>query len=216
MKEPGKYIARKGNGKRYAIGDIHGCFKTFEALVETKIKFSKQDQLFLLGDYLHRGPLATKVVDYIINKRNEGYQIYPLRGNHEQMMLERKGEQLVEPYKGFFENLLYYYDTDDFYIVHAGLNFNAYNPLEDKYSMLWQRDLPTIDFDFLGKRKVIHGHTIHTLDDIVEAVDRDATILPLDNGCYRGLNGVKSEYGKLCALDLDLLKLIIQDNLDEN
>ena len=40
---------------KYAISDIHGCLKSFQALLE-KIDLKKEDELFLLGDYIDRGP----------------------------------------------------------------------------------------------------------------------------------------------------------------
>ena len=51
---------------KYAISDIHGCLKTFKALL-TKLDFSKQDELYLLGDYIDRGPDSKGVIDYIWN-----------------------------------------------------------------------------------------------------------------------------------------------------
>ena len=53
-------------GRRIAIGDIHGCFKTFKSLLETKINLTKEDQLFLLGDYIDKGKRNKEVLDYII------------------------------------------------------------------------------------------------------------------------------------------------------
>ncbi|MEM8906599.1 MAG: metallophosphoesterase, partial [Bacteroidota bacterium] len=40
---------------KYAISDIHGCLKTFQALLET-ISFNRSDELYLLGDFVDRGP----------------------------------------------------------------------------------------------------------------------------------------------------------------
>ncbi len=43
------------NGNEYVIPDIHGCLLTFKALLKN-IKLKKDDRLFLLGDYIDRGP----------------------------------------------------------------------------------------------------------------------------------------------------------------
>lgn len=75
-------------GKRYAISDIHGCYKTFQRLVEEGIRLTKFDQLFLLGDYVDRGPSSKAVLDYIIGLMEEEFNIFPLRGNHENDLLE--------------------------------------------------------------------------------------------------------------------------------
>ncbi len=52
--------------KRYVIADIHGCTKTFHALLE-KISLQKADQLFLLGDYIDKGKDGAGVIDKIIS-----------------------------------------------------------------------------------------------------------------------------------------------------
>ena len=39
----------------YAISDIHGCCREFQALLK-KIHFSSSDTLFVLGDMIDRGP----------------------------------------------------------------------------------------------------------------------------------------------------------------
>jgi serine/threonine protein phosphatase 1 len=210
----GSYIKKNANGRRFAIGDIHGCFETFRILVENKIEFDSNDQLFLLGDYINRGPKPTKVIDYILQLLNNQYQVYPIRGNHEQMLLDDRGQELVTPYSDFFTNLPYYYETDDFYFLHAGLNFLAEKPLDDTYSMLWMRESSLPDDAFLGSKRVVHGHTIHSISEIVQAVQRRDAVLPLDNGCYRGLKGEIGVYGHLCALDLDTFELILQENVD--
>ncbi len=72
---------------RYAIGDIHGCLKTFTILLKEKLKLSKSDSLYLLGDYIDRGPDPKGVLDYIIGLQREGYLIRTIRGNHEEMLL---------------------------------------------------------------------------------------------------------------------------------
>ena len=72
----------------YVISDTHGCLLTLRHLVEDLIAFSKNDSLFLLGDYIDRGPLSAQLLDYLISLTENGYQIFPLRGNHEQMLLD--------------------------------------------------------------------------------------------------------------------------------
>ena len=61
--------------------------KTLQALLH-QISFSKKDELYLLGDYIDRGPDSKGVIDYIWELQDLGYKIHCLRGNHEQMMLE--------------------------------------------------------------------------------------------------------------------------------
>lgn len=44
------------NGRLFVIGDIHGCFKSFQILIEQNIKLLYSDKVILLGDYIDRGP----------------------------------------------------------------------------------------------------------------------------------------------------------------
>jgi serine/threonine protein phosphatase 1 len=80
------------------IGDTHGCNKTFNALLD-KVALSTFDHLYLLGDYIDRGPDSKGVIDTIFKLKEEGFQIECLRGNHEQMMLEA-----LEPPNGMEED----------------------------------------------------------------------------------------------------------------
>ena len=59
---------------RFAISDIHGCYKTLLALLD-KIAFSKADELYILGDYVDRGPDSKGVIDHIFYLREQGYTV---------------------------------------------------------------------------------------------------------------------------------------------
>ncbi len=82
-----KVLTNPTGGRRWVVSDIHGCFKTFKAIVEKRIELTKADQLFLLGDYINRGKDSARVLDYIIHLIQQEYQKFPLRGNHEQKLL---------------------------------------------------------------------------------------------------------------------------------
>ena len=73
--------------KHWVIPDIHGNVITVKALVEEQIKPSRSDRLFFLGDYIDRGPDAKGVIDYIINLRQDEFDVTTLRGNHEDYLL---------------------------------------------------------------------------------------------------------------------------------
>ena len=74
--------------KQWVIPDIHGYINTLKCLVEERIKPSREDELYFLGDYIDRGPDARGVIDYIRGLQNDGYSITPLKGNHENFMVE--------------------------------------------------------------------------------------------------------------------------------
>ena len=70
-----------------AVGDVHGCAFTLQALLD-RLAFSRSDTLFLLGDYIDRGPRAKVAMDFIMRLQKDGYDVRCLRGNHEQMLLD--------------------------------------------------------------------------------------------------------------------------------
>jgi serine/threonine protein phosphatase 1 len=74
-------------GRRLVIGDIHGCIRTFRILVEEKMRLRESDALYLLGDYIDRGPASKAVIDYILDLQAESFNIIPLMGNHEYMLV---------------------------------------------------------------------------------------------------------------------------------
>lgn len=224
-------------GRRFAVGDIHGCFKTFKTLVKEKLKIQKEDQLFLLGDYIDRGPESKKTIDYIIKLIEKGFLIYPLRGNHEQTLLDteknddeatlkwlmrnspdmlKKGK-LRKKHRSFLNSLPFYYELDNFFLVHASFNFSAKNPFKDKTSILWGRK-----FDYnkkiLKNKTLIHGHQPENIEKIIKSVKNREKIIGLDNGvCYTKKHKYYdyTKMGTLCALNLDNFELFVQKNCED-
>lgn len=77
--------------RHLAIGDIHGCSQALDALLAA-VAPRPDDRLITLGDYVNRGPDSRGVLDRLLSLHRAG-QLIPLRGNHEQMMLEaREGD----------------------------------------------------------------------------------------------------------------------------
>jgi len=221
--------------RKFVISDIHGCFKSFEKLVNDKIKLTKEDKLYLLGDYIDRGPSSKQVVDMIIDMIEQGYDVVPLLGNHEQLMtnsslgqrdlsmwllnggeitLESFGikntKELEEKYVSFFYKLEYYVEEEGCYLVHAGFNFNSPNIFADHEAMIWIRDYK-VEPEKLDNKTLIHGHTPISIDFIEYAVKERSAEINLDNGCvYSHVDGL----GNLCCLDLDTYELILQENIE--
>ncbi len=71
---------------RYAIGDIHGCFRTLQALLE-KIDFDPgRDRLWLVGDLVNGGPDSVEVLRWA---RGHDQRIECVLGNHDIYLLAR-------------------------------------------------------------------------------------------------------------------------------
>lgn len=66
---------------RYIISDIHGCFVQYQALLD-KINFSKEDELYVLGDAVDRGPDPIRVLQDMMKRPN----VHFILGNHDYIM----------------------------------------------------------------------------------------------------------------------------------
>ncbi len=219
--------------RRIAISDIHGCLDSFKALLQ-QIQLTKEDTLFLLGDYIDRGPHSKGVIDHIWHLQESGYTIHCLLGNHERMLLEeyhpRESLYRVYPealrsfgvqhvtdiptkYIEWMDGLVSYLEIDGYILVHAGLSFANRNPLKDRKSMIWIRDwYSTIDKDWLGDRIIVHGHTPIYRKKIIKSLSKleKTPVINIDGGCCFTHKGL----GNLCALDLDALTLTFQERVE--
>jgi len=222
---------------RYAIGDIHGGAKTLRALLG-RLGLRRGDRLYLLGDLIDRGPDSQGVLDTLLNLREAGFTVRPIRGNHEDMLLRtlsadhdawsphwmeqfgkatlqsfgiRELGELPERYLNLLLSLPLLELEDDYVFVHAGLAFNSADPLHDfrPQNLLWHESgVP--DRNRLGGRIAVTGHKFRPLQQI------EASLLPdrifLDNGAFTGM---VPDLGNLVALDLERKKLIVQPWLDK-
>lgn len=219
---------------RYVISDIHGCFKTLNALLFDKLKITRDDEIYFIGDYVDRGPNSKAVLDLLMDLEIEGYNVFFTRGNHEQMMLDSMKSlsdmelwvlngcnetlnsfgvfdtiDIPIKYMNFINKMPNYLELDDYILVHAGLNFDLDNPFEDTTSMLWIRNSIVIK-EKIKNKKLIVGHTPKTLEEIENSLKTDKIMI--DGGCcyYHRY----SNLGNLVALNLDTLELTVQKNID--
>lgn len=70
-----------------AISDIHGCFDEFRNVMLKAGYQSDKDQLYLVGDYMDRGPNSKEVM-YAVKDLVENHGAIALRGNHDQFFLD--------------------------------------------------------------------------------------------------------------------------------
>src|SRR5437660_180368 len=71
-----------------AIGDIHGCLRALETLLAV-VQPRPDDLLITLGDYVDRGPDSYGVLELLLALHETG-RLVPLRGNHDEMMLNAR------------------------------------------------------------------------------------------------------------------------------
>jgi serine/threonine protein phosphatase 1 len=212
----------------FAISDIHGCFDTFYDLIVTKIKLEKSDKLVLLGDYIDRGNKSREVIDFIIDLIEKGFNIIPLAGNHESMLVDsfkdslslplwlmNSGEStlesfgltdvtLIDPrYIRFFNSLQYFYISEKIVFVHAGFNDSAADPFNDIKGMIWECHQSYTN-QKLNKFLIIHGHRPKTIDQVLQRINSGSRVIPIDTGCVYGR---EMGYGYLTALEVGSMKI---------
>ena len=225
------FVEKPKNGRRFAISDIHGCSRTFKALL-TQIQLNKNDQLFLLGDYVNRGPDSAGVIDEIIDLKSKDFDVYCLRGNHDQLVLDTEDKKLdklqsvldnnnslgllskkgkiKKRYRKFIESCIYFIEVDQYFLVHAGFDFHADNPFENYKAMM---NIPKFKAKkkWLKGKQVIHGHNPKILSKIMNKIKKGKKKIHIDNGCA---NVDTKGQGNLLCFNLDTQAIIVQHNIE--
>ena len=195
-----------------AITDIHGELGKLENVL-SKIDNQPDDIFVFMGDYIDRGPDSKGVVEKVI-EISKKFKTITLIGSHEYALLHANtdeyyhylfwnygGPSTVKSYGGRFENILvthgdffrnleFYYLTEDYLFVHAGI--------DPRYGLEEQTetDLVYIRSAFYRNKhnlpqKIIFGHT-----------EFDTPLIQDDKICI-DLGCGKYKNAKLCALILD-------------
>ena len=220
-------------GRRFVIGDLHGCARTLRRLVEERLVLTREDELYLLGDLIDRGPAVRELLEFLIGLQEAGYAVASVMGNHEEMCLDACRDrsrfylwllngghatlksfgvedacEIPERYHRFFVALPTHILLPGFALVHAGIDCQQSDPFADRLTLLWSRSC-TVDLARTGGRRVVSGHTPRTRQEIEASLAGNWIVL--DNGCvYRGVAGL----GSLAALELDAMRLYFEENCE--
>ena len=213
--------------RTFAISDIHGNNELFRKSLK-QIGFKKSDKLILLGDLIDRGINSKGVLDTVLLLQESGLDVECLMGNHEKMLVDAylnpnnltqwllnggdktlssfltsSIEKIPPKYVELIKTFKYYTESKEYILVHAALNMQIENPYSDLQTLLWERD-PNKYFDkeWLGNRKLIHGHNPQSRDVIINSIEQGENILCIDNGAYLK----REKYGTICVLQLENLK----------
>lgn len=224
---------------RYAIADIHGCSKTFEKLLLLS-SLKKSDTLYLLGDYVDRGPDSCGVLTLVMGLMESGYDVRPLRGNHEEMMLctykqdhgsrsewwtdSWLSEWGIDVIKSFGVKDLseipdrYWKFLDSLPLVEETDDYILVHASLDatKNDPVRETDSYTMLWDNSWHKDGIRGKTLvtgHVVNSITKIqLSIETSHILLDNGCCLPYeNGL----GNLVMLNLDTRELTIQPFIDE-
>lgn len=202
-----------------AIGDIHGCCRSLDALLD-KLEPTDDDTLVFVGDYVDRGPCSRAVIDRLLALREEANCVF-LRGNHEQLMLAyfdhgeydawamNGGVMTLNSYLGedrhidlpkehidFIRETILFYDTPEFFFVHAGadprLTIAENVEQGDEDVFLWERSHLRAR-SLAWEKTVVCGHTP------VERPVNDDLLINIDTGCVYHMHPGR---GRLTAVRL--------------
>lgn len=212
-------------GRLIAIGDIHGCLRAFESLLDA-ISPQLNDTIVTLGDYVDRGPQSKQVVDRLIELGKQ-CQLVPLMGNHEEMMLEvikqnkppyrwlqYGGVDTLDSYRfagdmrvippehfAFFETMRDCFETDKHFFVHANYDPKLELSKQPIEFLRWLKLTDIIpDPHFNGKRAIV-GHTHDRGGEIFDI----GHVVCLDTFCYGGgwLTAMEVNSGQLWQTNLE-------------
>ena len=129
---------RHDNVKRIlAIGDIHGCYPAFDALLEA-VNPGPDDLVITLGDYIDRGPDAKRVIDRLLRLQENSLVVPPAHWE-------------------FFENCRDRFETGGWIFVHGQVDPHLTLAEQSTRQLHWARFSISQKPHISGK-KVICGH----------------------------------------------------------
>ena len=187
-----------------AIGDIHGCAATLNVLLDA-LELEPDDHIVFVGDYIDRGPDSKGVIDRLMELEQD-YECTFLRGNHESLLLGYLNSgafnlwringgiatlqsyvenglpdiNIPDDHADFVRETKMYYETDDFFFVHAGLraDLTVAENLDqcDEEVFLWEREHLEAE-SYAWEKTVVCGHTPRP-----EPINEEKLMM-IDTGC---------------------------------
>lgn len=147
------------------IGDIHGCHRALENLLDKLSPDPEQDRLILLGDLFDRGPDSWDVFQKVKSLAGQFEERFVLlKGNHEDYLLQPRltiaqrmiwsgvgrqttvrsfkahGEKMEDSAAWIREHASMFYKDRFFQCVHAGIKIDPLE-LNDSYTLLHDHDV---------------------------------------------------------------------------
>lgn len=169
------------------ISDIHGELELFEELLQKAEYDAAEDQLILLGDYVDRGPDSRGVLNRVMELKEQGTIVLsgnhdammlaaagdepgarerwarngaiPTLQSYDSSIqsMEIPATNVFQEHIDFIGKLDYYYETDEYIFVHAGVQPGAPVQETDPTTLMWIREEFYQAYD--GDKTVVFGHT---------------------------------------------------------
>jgi serine/threonine protein phosphatase 1 len=169
----------------YVVGDVHGCLRELEALVDT-IGADGETLFVFVGDLIRKGPDSSGVLDYVREHEN----MVTVRGNNEQKLVEGRADcaDLTDGDRAYIESLPVAVSWDDALVVHGGIDPRVSlveHSVEDLLTMRLlapdaERQNPYWFDHHRAPPRVFFGHTV------LEEPFESRWAVGLDTGCVYG------------------------------
>lgn len=166
-----------------AIGDIHGCHRQFQALLDA-VRLTRDDHLILLGDLIDCGPDSAGVIKTVLALKRS-FDVTAILGNHEEMMLAARdnrdkygdwlkngGDATLKSYAGvrgelrdvpaehwafLSKSLVQYVETETHLFVHASAYPDMALDEQPAYMLRWERCDRIMPHE--SGKTIVCGHT---------------------------------------------------------
>ncbi|WP_165071611.1 metallophosphoesterase family protein [Paludisphaera rhizosphaerae] len=194
-----------------AVGDVHGCSKALNALID-EIRPTRDDLIVTLGDYVNRGPNSRGVLDSLADLKRR-CRLVSILGNHDEMLLQartglpaaaatapdgrrpardwgRELRKLRPENLAFLDACVSYFETDSHIFVHAA--YDPARPMDRQPESLlrWYSLRNGVPRPHYSGKTVVAGHTSQKNGKILNL----GHIVCIDTYCHGG--------GWLTALDV--------------
>jgi serine/threonine protein phosphatase 1 len=204
-----------GPGRLLAIGDIHGCARPLEALIDT-LRPTSADTFVVLGDFINRGPASSRVIELLIALQSQT-RLIAILGNHEEELLAARydskaearwlamgGQATLASYAAeaglsdipaahwqFIEAALPWWECEGYFFTHA--NYRPELPLAEQAAteLRWLSLSDAPPQPHCSGKIAIVGHTPNLAGHVVDF----GFLRCLDTGCGLG--------GKLTVMDVE-------------
>jgi serine/threonine protein phosphatase 1 len=206
-------------GRLLAIGDIHGCARALDALLDA-IQPAADDCVVTLGDYVDRGPDSRGAIDRLV-ELDRRCRLVPLLGNHEKILLDlidgqrslidrwvglggaatldsfgcAAPELIPHRYVAFLRSCRSFYETEQHFYLHA--SYLPHLPLEQQpeETLYWESLRDRIPPPHYSGKTAVVGHTSQRSGLILDV----GHLVCIDTACYRTgrLTALEPETGQL-------------------
>jgi serine/threonine protein phosphatase 1 len=178
----------------FAISDIHSCPVPLAAILNVIEPF--ECRTVFAGDFVDRGPDSPKTIQMLVDLKLRRPDYVFLLGNHDHEFVTQSGFHSSDKYSAafqykqiggipndhleFLKNLLPYWESDNFCILHGGISKDVHLPIEQHGldEILWSY---SVSKQWQG-RCIVRGHRVFE-----DPIRNHEKCISIDTGISYGL-----------------------------